>query len=127
VDPNLDSITNAAGPGSASSSSAKPTAPVVVPPPSNGKGWLGGPESFEASLSVPVFSRRREVFVGRAAMAGFYASCMWEVSATVEVDVVCCRLMVMVTVCLAAALWACRSLEKHQRSLQSLPVPWHAP
>jgi hypothetical protein len=59
-------------------------------------------------------------------MAGFYASCMWEVGATVEVDVVCSRLMVMVTVCLAAALWACRSLEKHQRSLQSLPVPWHA-
>lgn len=71
----VDAVAN----GSASSSSsATPDAPVTVPTPTQGKGWLGGPEAFEASLSVPVFSRRREVFVGRAAMAGFYASCMWE-------------------------------------------------
>jgi hypothetical protein len=85
VDPNLDAVFNATGPGSASSSSAKPDAPVVIPQSSQGKGWLGGPESFEASLSVPVFSRRRELFVGRAAMAGFYASCMWEVSVLLSV------------------------------------------
>jgi hypothetical protein len=77
----LDSLSSNA---SASSSSPRPDAPVVVPPPSQGKGWLGGPEAFEASLSVPVFSRRREVFVGRAAMAGFYASCMWEVRRQVK-------------------------------------------
>jgi hypothetical protein len=35
--------------------------------------------AFEAPLSVPVFSRRREVFVGRVAMAAFYASLQWEV------------------------------------------------
>lgn len=77
----VDAVAN----GSASSSSATPDAPVAVPTPTQGKGWLGGPEAFEASLSVPVFSRRREVFVGRAAMAGFYASCMWEVSMLWEV------------------------------------------
>ena len=38
------------------------------------------PPAFEAPLSVPVFSRRREVLVGRVAMAGFYSACMWEVS-----------------------------------------------
>eukprot|EP00879_Flechtneria_rotunda_P021348 GHRR01022499.1.p1 GENE.GHRR01022499.1~~GHRR01022499.1.p1 ORF type:complete len:209 (-),score=51.91 GHRR01022499.1:1006-1632(-) len=36
------------------------------------------PPAFEAPLNTPVFSRRREVLVGRVAMAGFYASCMWE-------------------------------------------------
>lgn len=40
------------------------------------------PASYEAPLSVPVFSRRREVLVGRVAMAGFYSACMWEVRAT---------------------------------------------
>jgi hypothetical protein len=74
AEPTLESLAS-----NASTSSPRPDAPVVVPPPAQGKGWLGGPEAFEASLSVPVFSRRREVFVGRAAMAGFYASCMWEV------------------------------------------------
>eukprot|EP00878_Enallax_costatus_P000218 GHUV01000279.1.p1 GENE.GHUV01000279.1~~GHUV01000279.1.p1 ORF type:complete len:297 (+),score=66.58 GHUV01000279.1:219-1109(+) len=36
------------------------------------------PPAYEAPLSVPVFSRRREVIVGRIAMAGFYSACMWE-------------------------------------------------
>eukprot|EP00882_Tetradesmus_deserticola_P000159 GHRQ01000180.1.p1 GENE.GHRQ01000180.1~~GHRQ01000180.1.p1 ORF type:complete len:309 (+),score=87.76 GHRQ01000180.1:165-1091(+) len=76
TDPTLDSLPKDVS--SSSSSSTKADAPVVVPPPKQGKGWLGGPAAFEASLSVPVFSRRREVFVGRAAMAGYYASCMWE-------------------------------------------------
>lgn len=29
---------------------------------------------------LPTFSRRREVFAGRAAMVGFAATCLWEVS-----------------------------------------------
>jgi len=47
----------------------QPTAPAKATPPG----------AYQAPLDVPVFSRRREVLVGRVAMAGFYASCMWEV------------------------------------------------
>lgn len=35
---------------------------------------------------IPAFTRRREVWIGRVAMAGFLATCILEVSESVEVS-----------------------------------------
>lgn len=44
-----------------------------------GNGPSYSPEAPRVSLLTPAFTRRREVFVGRIAMLGFLAACVWEV------------------------------------------------